>query len=315
MKMNGLLQNSIFIFLCFLTATVLGQKADSIKYENGYLHFTEYGKGEPILILAGGPGVNCAEQLDVALELSKNYRAILLEQRGSGKSIPVPFDSTTITLENAEKDIVLLLHYLKIKSIIIYGHSWGGMLAMSFAANYPKMVRGLVLASTSSYKMGREFFWETLNLNRDVRWGKCEWEQRNKRDSISKTRALTPIEKEEGRKLFFLSNIFDKSQIDSLYNKISVADINFTTTSLMMSNVNLVKFDLSKTLPKYKGLIIAICGRQDPLSFLTYELKILLPSVELNWIQSCGHFPMFESPAKFYPILNRSVEKIIISAK
>lgn len=308
--MKGLLQNSIFVFLCFLTATVLGQKADSIKYENGYLHFTEYGKGEPILILAGGPGVNCSEQLDVALELSKNYRAILLEQRGSGKSIPVPFDSTTITLKNAEKDIVLLLRYLEIKSTIIYGHSWGGMLAMSFAANYPKMVKGLILVSTSSYKMGREFFWETFNLNRDVRWGKYEWEQRNKLDSISKTRQLTLIEKKEGRKLFILGYIFDKSQIDFLYNKISVADFNFTTNSLMMSNV--VKLDLSKTLPKYKGLIIAISGRQDPLAFSTYELKILLPSVELNWIQRCGHFPMFESPAKFYPILNRSVEKIII---
>src|SRR6185369_10675219 len=131
-----LLTLSIVLFI-----NSFGQKLDSIKYANGYLYYHDYGKGEPIILLSGGPGVSCNQEQEVAIELSKNYRAILLEQRGTGISIPTPFDSTTINLKAAFADLNLLLDHLHLKEAIFYGHSWGGTLAMGFAASFPDRVK------------------------------------------------------------------------------------------------------------------------------------------------------------------------------
>ena len=124
-------------FLFFLPFIAAAQKIDSIKYNYGYLYYHEHGVGEPIIILSGGPGGSYLQQEEVAIELGKKYKSILLEQRGTGRSVPNPFDSTTINLQSAIDDLNLLLKHFKLQKAILLGHSWGAMLAMSFAAFYP----------------------------------------------------------------------------------------------------------------------------------------------------------------------------------
>ena len=54
-----------------------------------------------VLLLSGGPGVSAFMVEPIAKILSKNYQSILFEQRGTGKSVTNPFDSTTINLKKA----------------------------------------------------------------------------------------------------------------------------------------------------------------------------------------------------------------------
>jgi proline iminopeptidase len=127
----------IVISFCLLTNSH-AQQIDSIKYEYGYLYYHHYGSGETIILLSGGPGNSCLQLEDVALKLSSKYRVILLEQRGTGLSIPKPFDSTTINLKASFDDINLVIDHLKLKEVILCAHSFGGSRAMFFAAAYPR---------------------------------------------------------------------------------------------------------------------------------------------------------------------------------
>src|SRR5450432_1131451 len=163
---------SIF-YLVLVNACVFGQKFDSIKYANGYLYYHEYGKGTPIVLLAGGPGISCEQIEDVAIELGKNNRAILFEQRGTGHSIPVPLDSTTINLKNAHEDLILLLNHLQLTDAIFLGHSWGSGLALSFSVKHPDRVKSLILIDTGPLGNLIELR-ETAAGNRRVRYGKYE---------------------------------------------------------------------------------------------------------------------------------------------
>src|SRR5688500_5040422 len=97
----------LICFVVFCGLSSFAQKIDSIKYNNGFLFYHEYGKGETIVLLTGGPGNNCTQLADMATKLSEVSRVILLEQRGTGLSIPHPFDSTTINLQTALSDINL----------------------------------------------------------------------------------------------------------------------------------------------------------------------------------------------------------------
>ena len=51
-----------------------------------------------------------------------------------------------------------------------------------------------------------------------------------------------------------------------------------------------------------------ICGRQDILTFMSYEYKIAKPSIKIHWIDESGHFPMYEQPKEFYSILENILD-------
>jgi len=285
-----------------------GQKLDSIKYAYGYLYYHDYGKGEPVILLSGGPGVSCNQEQEVAIELSKKYRAILLEQRGTGISIPIPFDSTTINLKAALADLNLLLDHLHLNKAIFYGHSWGGTLAMSFAISFPKRVKALILTDTGPFKID-DYSGPTGVLNTYARLSKDERLFMDSIDMKERAGTMTAAEFTQRRKLGFRARFSNENILDSVYPRYAVGIMNKTMAGLMWADLRRIHFDLTSKFSSYHNLFYAIAGRQDPVAFATYELKIAVPRTELYWIQNCGHFPMFDEPVEFYKILNALVEK------
>ena len=308
MKKNILLTLSVL-----LLTQGFAQKLDSIKYTNGYLFYHDYGKGEPVIILSGGPGVSCEQEQEVAIELSKNYRAILLEQRGTGRSIPTPFDSTTINLQAALNDLNLLLDHLKLKDAIFYGHSWGGTLAMSFATNYPNRAKAIILTGTGPWTILSDSnpnpnLTQSISINAHL-----DKYQRQRLDSLAmkeNAETITAEERTERRKIILLGRIPNRDIIDSIYPRYAVGIMNKKMAGLMWQDLARIHFDLTTKFSSYHNPFFAIFGLQDPAAFITYELKILVPRVELQWIQNSGHFPMFDQPDDFYKILNRDIEKV-----
>ncbi len=302
----------ILLLLPLLLCTTLltAQHVDSLRYTNGYLYYHEYGKGEPVIVLSGGPGNSCMQQEEVAVALGKSYHSILPEQRGTGLSIPAPFDSTTINLAAAIADIDRLMQHLRLKTAIIYGHSWGGMLAMSFAAAHPDKVKALVLVSPGYYKIAKENM-ATHIANQRVRYGVKELAELDTLNAKMEKGTATAEEAKAFDRLNRLSYIYNKQLIDSMLKKINAGvKRNVLMTQLMVSDLWRTGYDLSSTLDRYKGVVHLIAGRQDALAFYSYDLKILRPSIHMHWIQESGHFPMFEQAPAFYSTLFAVMEAL-----
>lgn len=296
---------SILLFTAFLllfTSYCNAQIADSIKYENGFLHYYEYGSKNlpPIIILTGGPG-NSYNQLEgLAETISPKFRSILLEQRGTGKSIPIPFDSTTVNINAVTKDIKTLMDSLKIKKSIILGHSWGGMLAMNFASEFPNSVTHLILVAPGPHKNAENGFNILFTNRRHTR--SFEEEQRlNELNELISKKEADSLEIIESRKLSRRAYIFANPIPDSLFQK-SNSVRNNKTASLLIKDI-FKNYDVSKSLNNYKGQIDVISGRQDVVGFFSYELKQDIPKANIHWINESGHFPMYEQPSEFYKIL------------
>ncbi|HVO74181.1 MAG TPA: alpha/beta fold hydrolase, partial [Ignavibacteriaceae bacterium] len=118
----------LLILLLSLSFSVSGncQEDGFIKTEDGVLHFKKYGNGEPLLIINGGPGLDCEGFTPLAKLLSDKYMTILFDQRGTGKSKLKQVDSTTITMKLMAQDIETIRNYFKIEKWIVLGHSFGG---------------------------------------------------------------------------------------------------------------------------------------------------------------------------------------------
>ena len=100
----------------------------------------------PVLFLHGGPGYNSysfARLMGPRLE--KSQRMVYLDQRGCGRS-ERPWDGR-YSLEVLVADLEALRQELGVERWVLLGHSFGGTLALEYAARYPKHVAGVVFVS------------------------------------------------------------------------------------------------------------------------------------------------------------------------
>ena len=90
-----------------IDATAQQTPAEGKVARDGFdLHYSIVGSNGPyILILSGGPGEEIRSMQAVADELSKKYRCIMLEQRGTGRSKLSKYDASTINLNAYIEDI------------------------------------------------------------------------------------------------------------------------------------------------------------------------------------------------------------------
>ena len=109
------------------------------------IYFEECGNpdGIPVLFLHGGPGAGISS-VHRRLFNPQKFRAILFDQRGSGRSTPMgeTTDNTTLCLI---EDIETLRKQLGIDKFLLFGGSWGSTLALAYAIAYPEHVQGLIL--------------------------------------------------------------------------------------------------------------------------------------------------------------------------
>ena len=100
-------------------------------------------EGDPILFLHGGPGAGCSEQ-DRCFFDPAHFRIILLDQRGSGRSVPVG-DISNNTMADTAKDVEQLREHLGIESWHVFGGSYGSTMALYYAQEFPERCKSLVL--------------------------------------------------------------------------------------------------------------------------------------------------------------------------
>lgn len=99
--------------------------------------------GIPVIFLHGGPGSGIEEKHRTYFN-PREYRIILFDQRGSGKSCPAGCLEQNTTWDLVE-DINELRRVLKIEQCVLFGGSWGSTLALTYAIKYPENVLALIL--------------------------------------------------------------------------------------------------------------------------------------------------------------------------
>ena len=108
--------------------------------------FTALGSGPTVLMLHGIGGGHLAFAPQVETLAGAGYRAIAWDMPGYGRSAPIePY-----TFKGLAQSCVDLIDALQCESVVLVGHSMGGMVAQEVVARRPDKVSRLVLAGTSA---------------------------------------------------------------------------------------------------------------------------------------------------------------------
>jgi pimeloyl-ACP methyl ester carboxylesterase len=110
----------------------------------GDIEYLLIGEGQTILISHGITGGVDQGIWISNLNIGKNYRFLYISRFGYLKS-SMPKEASAKLQASAYNE---LLGHLGIESVFIIGNSAGGPSAMSFAADYPKKCKGLILLSS-----------------------------------------------------------------------------------------------------------------------------------------------------------------------
>jgi proline iminopeptidase len=102
--------------------------------ECGRLHGTATGRGHPLLLLHGGPGLDWAYLQPLIDELASGYRVAVYQQRGLPPSTAgPPYDIATQVA-----DALAVLDGLGWERAVVVGHSWGGHLLLHLLGAHPE---------------------------------------------------------------------------------------------------------------------------------------------------------------------------------
>lgn len=126
---------------------IVGLKKGFVDIKNGRLYYEEEGRGIPLVLVSGGPGVTHQAFHPYFSRIKNDARIIYYDQRGVGRS---SIDSTgkTYTIKQAVEDLDALRKLLDIDTWAVLGWSYGGLVAQCYALTYPEHVSALILGAT-----------------------------------------------------------------------------------------------------------------------------------------------------------------------
>ena len=298
--------------LSCIVASALGAQSrstqDSLRLPDVTLHYQTMGRGAPVLLLSGGPGAPSAYLAPVYDSVARNARAILLDQRGTGRSVLTRFDSTTLTLHLAVEDIEALRKRLGVEKLTLFGHSWGGQLAMAYTVAHPTRVHALILVGSAGAGPGLgDRIMEKLKARltpldvESIRYwaGQVADPRRNAEALLAMKRFNT------------YAYMYDRRLVDERLKYVTEAELRSQTGAVMMRDLSRTGFDLRADLarigrdPKLRPAVAIYYGEVDGIGEVSApQINAAFPAAIVRVFPRSGHYPWIEAPDAFYRELN-----------
>ncbi|MFH6997613.1 alpha/beta fold hydrolase [Flavobacterium sp. FlaQc-57] len=289
----------LLVFLMVLGNTFAQTEGYSTNSDSSKTYYKTFGKGEPLLIINGGPGMNSNGFEDMAKTLAENQETIIYDQRGTGKSKLKDLNSKTISMKIMADDIESLRKHLKIKKWNILGHSFGGMLASYYATIYPNSIDKLVFSSSGGIDLT---LLKTENLiernltkaekdslnywNAKIEKGDTSHETR-----LGRGRALAP------------AYVYDQKYVPIIAERLTQG--NSKINGLLWDDMQKIHFDCKTKLKTFKNQVLIIQGKQDVISNQIGELAHkTLPNSKLILLENCRHYGWLDAKEKYFSEIN-----------
>jgi len=256
------------------------------------LHYRVYGSETPVVILSGGPGFDCDYMEPVARELAKDHQSVLVELRGTGRSLPPKINPETINVKLTLEDLEAIRAQLRFDRWTLLGHSAGAVIAMAYAGRYPDRVASMILANSGPIRRasaGAEMDNILMRLTPQ------------ERDALAKA----PQEDfGQALKILLPGYLYDRAKAAAASSQLTPDKFHQQTSALLSADIMGPGADLRPALVNFSNPVLIIAGRQDPLDpAVQYEIHLALKKSTLRLLDRCGHFSWLEQPEEFYRYL------------
>lgn len=131
-----------------LPAVGLALREGYIPVDHAQLYYREVGRGQPVIVLHGGPDFDHRYLLPELDRLADSFRLIYYDQRGRGLS-RAHVQPDEVSLQSEITDLDAVRAHFQLETVAVLGHSWGGLLALEYALRHLQHVSHLLLMNTA----------------------------------------------------------------------------------------------------------------------------------------------------------------------
>lgn len=121
-----------------------------IVFKNSNIFYTDYGTGKTVVLIHGF-GEDGKVWNYLADNLKGNYRIIIPDLPGSGKSDMLNQESAPVSIDDYAEVIISIVKNESLDKCTILGHSMGGYIALAIAEKHPEILIGFGLINSTAF--------------------------------------------------------------------------------------------------------------------------------------------------------------------
>jgi proline iminopeptidase len=264
------------------------------------IYYKTFGSGKPLLIINGGPGMNSDGFENLAIKFSENYRAIIYDQRGTGKSKLNALDTTTVTIKLMVDDIESLRKHLKIEKWSILGHSFGGMLASYYATQHPGNIDKIILSSSGGIDLDLLTY---IQASINSKLGKNDLDSVNYWNIKINNGDTSYYARLERGKHLAPAYVLDKKYIPVIAERLTQG--NATINQLIWTDLQKINFNCSDKLKTFDKPVLIIQGKQDIIIPQTAEkAHRAFVNSKVVFMEHCIHYGWLDNEEVYFGEIN-----------
>ena len=251
-------------------------------------------QGPPTVILHGGPGAHHDYLLPGFDALARGRELIYYDQRGGGRS--AVSRETPVGWREQVADLEELRGAWGLERLTLAGYSWGGLLALLYAVEFPERVASLALVSPAPA-------WREARLEFERRFA-----ERNLAPALQRERAVL---RESGLRerdpLAYAQRLFELSVAPYFSDPSRARELTpFRVTGRTQQEVwsSLGDFDLRPAIARLSIPTLVMHGEDDPIPLAAARSVADLLRAEFHPLPHCGHVPYVEAPEEFVKVLD-----------
>ena len=260
-----------------------------------YETYGAQGSASPVIVANGGPGLSHVYMLqnDVwTRRVAKHRQVVFYDQRGTGKSTRVAADAS-FGMDAQVADMEAVRAKFGFQKFDLVGDSYGGLLAMAYAAAHPEHVERLVL-SDSAAPAWKDIVRVLPDVFPDVLEQIAAREKSNTETDAADQRIrdhFLMLFYSEANRDAYLAGVKDlgsKPQVSAAVQRATRA------------------LDLTQELAKFKFPALVITGRYDmnvtPVT--AWNIYKAIPGAKFVVFEKSGHLPAYEEPDKYVQVVD-----------
>ncbi|RLL68239.1 proline iminopeptidase-family hydrolase [Streptomyces sp. Z26] len=270
-------------------------------------------EGRPALVVVhGGPGSTHDYLIGLSVFAERGWNVVHYDQIGSGGSTHLPdadpeFWNPQLFFDELDN----LLRTLDITDYVLFGQSWGGLLAAWHASTRPPGLRGLVIAdSPASYPL---WLSEMKVLRSQLPPGVDE--------TLLRHEAAGTTESDEYREAMQVFYARHACRLDPWPPELMATFIEANSDLTVYSTMNgpnefhvigsLRDWGVIEYLPSIDVPTLILSGRYDEATPVTVQpYKDLIPDSHWEIFEESSHVPHLEEPERFYQVLGAYLDKV-----
>ena len=249
---------------------------------------------ETLVLVHGGPGISHRYLEALARLATDRRRVVAYDQRGTGRT---RFRSDVVAdygLDAQAADLSTVLDRTALGPVDVLGHSWGGIIAMDYAARFPDRARSIILVGTAAPTAAGLAVSEAAM---EARIAELQ--------TAGLISAELPEDPGENLRAIMPMYLFDPA-LEIPQKELDAIELNQEAYERTWEAA-IPTLDLTDDLRGYRRHVLIAHGRADPLGIAAAEEArdaFVNAHVRLEILEGTGHFPWLERAPGFFDLVS-----------